>query len=173
MQIFKYYAYFLLLLHRFLHFYCNMPVFAIITWKRADDDDKNENPLCRGAAHTFPPPRLAFFYFPNIPPPPLGLFFASAPFAVFFDFILNFCYNIYIKQGKIVLRRRVILHQGFPQNGRNRHDTLFVVFAVDDDKVLVYVLLLDAAQFPTPNTSFKQCSQHRRVPDLQKITAFA
>ena len=100
MQIFKYYAYFHLLLHRFLHFYCNMPVFAIITWKRADDDDKNENPLRRGAAHTFPPPRLAFFYFPNIPPPPLELFFVSAPFAVFFDFIINFCYNIYIKQRK-------------------------------------------------------------------------
>ena len=80
---------------------------------------------------------------------------------------------IRILQGKIVLRRRVILHQGFPQNGRNRHDTLFVVFAVDDDKVLVYVLLLDAAQLPTPNTSFKQCSQHRCVTDLQKITAFA
>ena len=100
MQIFKYYAYFRLLLHRFLHFYCNMPVFAIITWKRADDDDKNENPLRRGAAHTFPPPRLAFFYFPNIPPPPLGLLFVSVPLAVFFDFILNFCYNIYIKQRK-------------------------------------------------------------------------
>ena len=100
MQIFKYYAYFLLLLHRFLHFYCNMPVFAIITWKRADDDDKNENPLRRGAAHTFPPPRLAFFYFPNIPPPPLGLFFVSVPLTVFFDFIIYFCYNIYIKQRK-------------------------------------------------------------------------
>ena len=84
MQIFKYYAYFLSFLHRFLHFYCNMPVFAIITRKRADDDGKNENPLRRGAAHTFPPPRLAFFYFPNIPPPPLGLLFVSVPLAIFF-----------------------------------------------------------------------------------------
>lgn len=40
------------------------------------------------------------FCFPNIPPPPLGLLFVSVPLAAFFDFILNFCYNIYIKQRK-------------------------------------------------------------------------
>lgn len=99
-QIFKYYAYFLLILHYFLHFYSNIPVFAIITQKRADDDGKSKNSLRRGAAHTFPPPRLEFFCFPNIPPPPLGLLFVSVPLATFFDFILNFCYNIYIKQRK-------------------------------------------------------------------------
>ena len=90
MQIFKYYAYFLLLLHRFLHFYCNMPVFAIITWKRADDDDKNENPLCRGAAHTFPPPRLAFFYFPNIPPPPFALLSSEPSYTLILIFHIKF-----------------------------------------------------------------------------------
>ena len=43
-------------------------------------------------------PRI--FLFPEYTPAPLGLLFVSVPLAVFFDFILNFCYNIYIKQRK-------------------------------------------------------------------------
>ena len=60
-----------------------------------------------------------------------------------------------VLQCEVIRRAVIIFHHSFSQNWGNRHNALFVVFAVDDDKILMYVFLLDAAQLPTTDTSLK------------------
>ena len=61
----------------------------------------------------------------------------------------------------------------FPQNRRNRNNSLLMIFAVDNDKIVVNILLLDAAQFPAANSRFKQHGQNSRIAYLHEIAAFA
>ena len=42
-------------------------------------------------------------------------------------------------EGEVIVRRYVVFEQGFSQNGGNGDNPLLVVFAVDDDKIIVYV----------------------------------
>ena len=60
-----------------------------------------------------------------------------------------------ILQGKVSRRAVVVFEQHFPQNRRNRDNSLLVVFSVDDNKIIVNILLSDAAQFPTADSSLK------------------
>ena len=48
-----------------------------------------------------------------------------------------------------------------------------MILAFDDDIIVVYVLLLDAAQLPAANTRFKQCGQDGRVAHMDIICSFA
>ena len=48
-----------------------------------------------------------------------------------------------------------------------------MIFAVDNDKIVVNILLLDAAQFPAANSRFKQHGQNSRIAYLHEIAAFA
>ena len=50
---------------------------------------------------------------------------------------------------------------------------VLVVFAIDQDEIIVYVFLLDAAQFPTTDASFKECCYNCRVADVQVVAALA
>lgn len=50
---------------------------------------------------------------------------------------------------------------------------MLVVFAIDKDKIIVYVFLLDATQFPTTDASFKECCDDCRVADVQVVAALA
>ena len=61
-----------------------------------NDDGKNENPLRRGAAHTFPPPLLAFFYFLKYTAPFCAIIKRTIIYP-YFDFSYKICYNIYRK----------------------------------------------------------------------------
>ena len=60
-----------------------------------------------------------------------------------------------VLQGEVIRRAVVVFHHGFSQNWGDRHNALFVVFAVDDDKILMYIFLLDAAELPTTDASLK------------------
>ena len=50
---------------------------------------------------------------------------------------------------------------------------MLVVFAIDKDEIIMYVFLLDAAQFPTTDASFKECCDDCRVADVQVVAALA
>lgn len=76
-------------------------------------------------------------------------------------------------EGEVIFRGNIVFEQGFPQNGGDGDNPLLVVLAVDDDKIIVYVRLLDAAQFPTTDASFEQHRDDSRVADVQIVPATA
>ena len=72
-----------------------------------------------------------------------------------------------------ILRCTLFIPQhGFPQNRCNRNDSLFVVFAVNDNKIAMNVLPSDTAQPPAANSRFKQHGQNSCITYLHKIAAF-
>ena len=67
----------------------------------------------------------------------------------------------------------LISQHGLAQNRRNRNDSLLMIFAVDNDKIVVNILLSDAAQLPAANSRFKQHGQNSRIAYLHEIAALA
>ena len=74
---------------------------------------------------------------------------------------------------KLFVSCNFILNEGLVQYRSNRYDTLLMVFAMDNDEVLINICVLNAAQLPAANTCLKKGSQNRSVPDGKKISAAA
>lgn len=99
MQIFKYYACFLLFLHHLLHFCRNLPVFTVITEKHADDDGKAKIHFVTMLATQFRR-RASRFSFSRNGCAPFCAIYKLTIIMPYFDFLLKFCYNIYRKRDK-------------------------------------------------------------------------
>ena len=69
--------------------------------------------------------------------------------------------------------RNLILNESLVQYRSNGYDTLLMVFAMDNDEVLINIGVLNAAQLPAANTCLKKGSQNRSVPDGKEISAAA